>query len=209
MRRTELIETGSIYAEPGSREWALGLRLELWRLLDSADTDHDALNGFLSVCQEREAWRVLQSSDGEVYRDFAEFCLDRRPHGLGVTREMVGKWCKAFGWAETAQALAGDESVGPLQEHGGDRKSEAATSSFAPKDDRYGETASYLVRRLKRDAPDIAAALARGEYPSARAAGIAAGIVKVPTALDILKRAWGKASERQREAFVEWARKES
>ena len=41
-----------------------------------------------------------------------------------------------------------------------------------------GNSEEYTVRRLKRDAPEIADALARGEFPSARAAGIAAGFVK-------------------------------
>ena len=43
---------------------------------------------------------------------------------------------------------------------------------------QWGNSEEYLVRRLKRDAPDLAAALAQGEFPSARAAGIAAGFVK-------------------------------
>lgn len=43
---------------------------------------------------------------------------------------------------------------------------------------RWGTSEEYVVRRLNRDAPDLAAALARGEFPSARAAGIAAGFVK-------------------------------
>jgi DNA (cytosine-5)-methyltransferase 1 len=42
-------------------------------------------------------------------------------------------------------------------------------------------TAERIVRRLKRDHPEIAEALGRGEYRSARAAGVAAGFVKVPT----------------------------
>jgi len=41
-----------------------------------------------------------------------------------------------------------------------------------------GTSEEYVVRRLKRDAPELATALARGEFPSARAAGIAAGFVK-------------------------------
>jgi hypothetical protein len=41
-----------------------------------------------------------------------------------------------------------------------------------------GTSEEYVVRRLKRDAPDLAVALARGEFPSARAAGIAAGFIK-------------------------------
>jgi hypothetical protein len=56
-------------------------------------------------------------------------------------------------------------------------------------EDDYGNSASYLVRRIKRDNPAVAQALARGEYKSARAAGIAAGIVKVPTALEVVQKA--------------------
>jgi ribosomal protein L2 len=44
-----------------------------------------------------------------------------------------------------------------------------------------GTSADYLAGRLKRDAPDIAAAVERGEYRSIRQAAIAAGIVKQRT----------------------------
>jgi hypothetical protein len=43
---------------------------------------------------------------------------------------------------------------------------------------QWGNSEEYIVRRLKRDAPVLAVALARGEFPSARAAGIAAGFIK-------------------------------
>ena len=46
----------------------------------------------------------------------------------------------------------------------------------------------YLVRRLKRDHPEIIADLIAGKYRSARAAGIAAGIVRVPTPLQVILR---------------------
>ena len=42
----------------------------------------------------------------------------------------------------------------------------------------WGNSEEYVVRRLKRDAPELATALARGDFSSARAAGIAAGFVK-------------------------------
>ena len=41
-----------------------------------------------------------------------------------------------------------------------------------------GTSEDYVARRLKRDAPELAAAFARGDFPSARAAGIAAGFIK-------------------------------
>jgi hypothetical protein len=40
------------------------------------------------------------------------------------------------------------------------------------------ESQVRIVRRLKRDYPELAQSLARGDFPSARAAGIAAGFVK-------------------------------
>lgn len=43
-----------------------------------------------------------------------------------------------------------------------------------------GQSNEYRIARLKRDAPEIADALARGEYPSVRAAAIAAGFVPIP-----------------------------
>ena len=64
-----------------------------------------------------------------------------------------------------------------------------------------GNDATYLARRLLRDAPDIFAALERGEYPSVRAAAKAAGLVRDKTPLEQLHYWWGKASAREQEPF--------
>jgi hypothetical protein len=68
--------------------------------------------------------------------------------------------------------------------------------------DAQGNSATYLSRRIARDRPDILQRMKDGEFPSVRAAAIEAGIVKVPTALDLLKRAWAKATDQERAAFV-------
>jgi hypothetical protein len=44
--------------------------------------------------------------------------------------------------------------------------------------EHYGNSSRYRIARLKRDFPDIADALGRGEYPSVRAAAKAAGFVR-------------------------------
>ena len=70
-----------------------------------------------------------------------------------------------------------------LGSHGGDRRSEQAKED-QPTGSRlkYGGNPDYLEARLRRDHPEIADALERGEFRSARAAAIAAGIIKpVPT----------------------------
>ena len=57
-----------------------------------------------------------------------------------------------------------------------------------------GNTAAYLVARLKRDAPEFAARLAAGEFPSARSCALAAGIIKEPTPKQQVKRLLPKLS---------------
>jgi hypothetical protein len=52
-----------------------------------------------------------------------------------------------------------------------------------------GRGASYLTRRIARDAPDILEQMKAGEFPSVRQAAIAAGIVKVPTPLEAAMKA--------------------
>jgi hypothetical protein len=77
------------------------------------------------------------------------------------------------------------------------RKNDDVTSS------ERGNSASYLVRKLKRARPEIADALARGEYPSARAAAKAAGLVKEKSPLDMLRHWWRRADEDERRSFME------
>ena len=60
----------------------------------------------------------------------------------------------------------------------------------------------YLLARLKRDAPEICAAMERGEFWSARAAAKAAGILREPTPLATLHRVWRKVSLEDRARFL-------
>jgi hypothetical protein len=76
---------------------------------------------------------------------------------------------------QTARAQALAQTEMPLNRNGGNRRNESVLRCNT--EDR-GNSALYLVRRLKRAAPEAAAALTRGEYPSACAAAKAAGIVK-------------------------------
>jgi hypothetical protein len=78
-----------------------------------------------------------------------------------------------------------DPFVGPKSVLGPPPEAGLANPSGKKKDQAYdckvgswGNSEEYVVRRLKRDAPHLAEALAKGEFPSARAAGIAAGFVK-------------------------------
>ena len=65
---------------------------------------------------------------------------------------------------------------------------------------KRGSSPTYALRRLKRDRPDLANKVVRGEM-SAHAAAIEAGFRKKPTPLDLLWQAWAKASEQERAVF--------
>lgn len=145
-------------------------------------------------CTKVVAWCELWKGQ-EIYKGFAAtwdaFCLDV----LGIEPAWVDRLCaglrvlraqgqtgavparEALTIAERAQALAADDAVTPSMTHteagalgGRGQKAHYDITSFS------GTGQTSLVKRLKRDAPVIAEALARGEYPSARAAAKAAGI---------------------------------
>jgi hypothetical protein len=62
-------------------------------------------------------------------------------------------------------------------------------------------TAAYLVAKLKRDAPEIAARLAAGEFRSGRAAARSAGIKVVTPVILVLRRAWKRPSPDEQATF--------
>jgi hypothetical protein len=159
----------------------------------------------------------------ETYRFVHEF----KPELFGAKLE------EATAERNKAQAMAADPEVLPLLEgdelkearaEGGQLGGRPKTREMASEPDAipvnqaaenlphivmkvipdHGNHASYIVRRLKRDSLAIAADLAAGKYPSARAAGIAAGIVKVPTPLDLVKKLLPKLDEAGRAEVRGW-----
>jgi len=103
---------------------------------------------------------------------------------------------------KTAQALAAKAEEVPLRGVGAPTAEETANVDNVNISPVGGNQATYLARRIARDRPDILERMKAGEYRSVRAAAIDAGIVKVPTALELLRRAWAKASDEDREAFL-------
>ena len=84
---------------------------------------------------------------------------------------------------ERVEPVTKAEVEAALGSHGGDRRSAQAKQDQPDNISlKYGTDATYLLRRLRRDAPEVADALDRGEHRSIRAAAIEAGIIKpVPT----------------------------
>jgi hypothetical protein len=148
--------------DPRSREYAVQTMRSLKRYLEGTRFDADGVARELGRIEEHEHWRVCghRTLDAYLHAEIGQTAKQLR-HRL-------------------AQVLAADPTETALPAHGeigrGRNRGDNVTSN------ERGNQAAYLVRRLKRDAPAIAEALARGEYPSARAAAIAAGLPIRPTA---------------------------
>jgi hypothetical protein len=102
-----------------------------------------------------------------------------------VWKERAGPGRKFFSQIEprlTAQEMAADPEVPPLAKHGEIGRGRNRDDNIMS--NQQGTSAAYLVRKLKRDAPEFAERLAAGEFRSARAAALAAGIIKPTAAAD-------------------------
>ena len=102
------------------------------------------------------------------------------PCPLAADRRGLGPPCPAAGPVGLAEAAA---QAQPLAHHGEIGNGRAVESRGSDRTSTArGETQSYLLRRLARDAPEILERVKAGEFKSARAAAIEAGIIRpVPT----------------------------
>lgn len=117
-----------------------------------------------------------------------------------------------------AEAMKEVAAIKPRAEDGTFEKREepSGVMNTARTDTVRGSTnAEYLVRRLKRDAAERKApnhkqakvALAKlqsGELKSARAAAIAAGIIRVPSVGEVARKAVRKLTDEGRQSLVAW-----
>jgi hypothetical protein len=172
-------------------------------------------------------WPVRELNNGDVVRldRFIDYLLRPAREGLGLPtlhflkRVLLATIPAADG--ERALKLVRDElrkEHVDLDEHA--RRDEMRMQGTRPALAEHGEigrgrdrgdnitseergtSSAYLAAKLRRDHPEIADRMARGEFRSVRAAAIAAGIVRQTTALDQLRRAWRRASSEQQEEFL-------
>lgn len=197
-------ELGSLDAEPGCREWAIAVRLEIQGLLKDQESNARHLQAWVRLMEQHAGYRQLTDRRGQTFKTYESFCKECPPFGLGYESDVIDRIIKERESAQTIAAKLDGKTVnagpGPLTQE------EKANGHIVPikSDGAHGNAADYLARRIKRDAPEVFSRLEQGEYRSVRAAAIDAGIVRVPTALQELQRIWRKASVEERRAFHDW-----
>jgi len=193
---------GDLKAPTDSAAYAVAVKMHAQACLNSHEQDVEELDAWVTRLREADRYQMLGDENGVPYRDWQRFCTTRQPYGLGYSPTAIEQIIRE---RRKAQELAAAADVPPEAPHGGARPGAGRPAKQmvqaldpepqpAPLGDEqhhaenqpsvrrlkqsYGETAEYLVRRLKRDAPKVAAQLAEGAFPSARAAAKAAGIVR-------------------------------
>jgi hypothetical protein len=152
--------------------YAARVRDALQEAIRHRERANRALPALLDTALRHRVWERLLDAYGAPFSSWRAFCLAPRPFGLGIDGRMVQALLdEATNPRLRARELA--RGAKPLLPHGVKRRqaTEATTARVAP-----GTSAAYLVAKLKRDAPEYVNRLAAGEFPSAHAAAVAAGI---------------------------------
>ena len=182
VRVSALDEVGDRDAPIGSRPWALWVVGQAKLQRDELERDASALRKLIAKMQKHEAWKALGVPS------FDMLCTTQ----LRLSSDEVDAVLKA----RKGQSLG---TV--LRSHGGKRKGDGFQVDNIKL--KGGTQTAYLAARLRRDHPD--AVFDESIRGSVRQAAIAAGIVKVPSVLDKLRKLWEKASEADRRTFLEEA----
>lgn len=159
--------------EPGSIDWCFQSLNHLKDVFERIQTwtkkDRDEFWRTVAELKEAQAWDKVPPDN--PYGSYGKMIEAE----LGVSQEIANDDARF------------DEYVGFLG-WGGDRRSKEFNNfqAYNSKVEKWGNHKTYILKRLERDYPDILAAYKRGEYPSARQAGIAAGFVKDVKRIQVL-----------------------
>ena len=201
---------------------------KVWRLRSLFETDLRKAFEYLDDLRTHEAWKYLREPDMErlvenrcrVTPAFVEqlrsgyASLIAAGHTGKVTakaalaREMAKRpeWQKPDG-TPNQSAIGREVGLAQPNVHRAISLSESLSTKDIPAADESAATGLstatiYRQRRLKADRPDLWAQVEAGEK-STHAAAIEAGIVKVPSVLDQLRKLWAKASDADRRTFMD------
>jgi hypothetical protein len=123
----------------------------------------------LARAVETKVWLRLAGPGGRPFRSFRAFLTTpRESGGIGLAEEQLEHAAKLAGpetWQLVQMHLREEQS--PAPDHGGDRRSSEAQDGGTILKPGHAES---IVARLKRDDPDLAARVVRGEVtPNAAA----------------------------------------
>lgn len=88
-REQVLGELGNIAATPGSRDWAVAVRMETQYQLHRAESNAGGVRAWVQLFKEHSGYKALTSKHGKPFESFEEYCLAPEPYGLGCPLEVL------------------------------------------------------------------------------------------------------------------------
>ncbi len=172
VRTSVLDELGDIYAEKGSRPWAIAVRERTRSLIGDSQANSMHIESMRDLITDTEAYRILEDRQGNPFTSYEVFCVTPAPWGLGYSPGVIDHII-----AERKQREVEDRAAEakPLGRRGRPASDDKTLSHNVLS---QGTDADYLTARIARDRPDILERMKAGEYPSVRRAAMDAGIVK-------------------------------
>jgi hypothetical protein len=176
----------------------------------------DTLASVIGRIVDTEAWRHASTARrGKLgpFKSFWDWVTWRLPDGMEASKEKLLAMLEPFQDVKRkVLALKGSAKPKPAP---GVVANPTGVNQHTKKEDMVGptisrrassESAEGILARLKRDHPEIARAFIEGEYPSAAAAGRAAGIswLQKPSPLEQAQKAFRRLTKEDRDAFDSW-----
>lgn len=175
----------------------------------------------LSIVIRQRAWVRFYNPHAkalveyEPTRDgFIQFVTTKFPNGLGSTidqlRQLLADFPNERALMEELLARGPGGANNPYGCKGAPEPEDTINHYAVMVDSGQGEAASpaeqgnsvgYAVRRLSRERPDLLDKVKAGEL-SCNAAMIEAGFRRVPTTLELLRKAWSKATPQEKDQFM-------
>lgn len=186
-----LLEQKAGIPKPGEerwfREWQLGIQSAAQDVLATKGNGGPAtvpsstknMLKLLKTGCEYKAWTKLTDENNKPFKSFSDFCLYRRPWGLGIEYEKLYRYLLDNVGDKMPSALPVPDVIAkakenPLAKQGRPTKDESVAPPKA-----HGTSREYLLARLSRDFPEALDEIGKGKkYRSARAAAIAMGIIE-------------------------------
>lgn len=202
-RHLTIDEVGDIAADPGTKEWAIGVKNRLMYLLEQVKTTEKHIDPYLDLLDKYQGYKQLENELGQPFQDISQFIQARYPFGLNDD-ERIRQWASKA--RERVQAAAGETTGETIPVHANqytvDRQIVYPQSERA-KQNGIGVVTQKKLDHLARNRPDLLQHVKTGELSADKAYKISRGI-KDPTPLDKLKKEWRKASYDEKITFLEW-----
>ena len=201
-----VIDSGQLPSAVGKSGQALEAVIRKWQSI-AQGRFRDDCRALLQMIDETDTHRLWETYADGWYKDRDTFLRKVVLIDYDLTEQSLSEIVARLRRGESVRLTLAERTVDraivvePLAEHGGVREQVDIINST-----RGGTSADYLTARIKRDRPDIAERMQRGEFRSVRAAAIEAGLVSRPDPMQQAKRAFEKLPREERDEFIQWLR---